>query len=373
MLVAAAATAAAWFFLVREPGEDGSHEAATPARGVSKPVAGVVQAMTPAERVDQLMLLGFEGSDSSSAGSALRNRQLGGVLVSPSNWPNATEGRALLGDLRAAALEGGRISPLFVTTQEGGPYRALFDLPPEERELDIGRTGDPAAAEAWARATADALRPVGIDLNLSPVADVATIDSPLAGRAFSDDAALAAEMTAAAVRGCRAGRIGCAPLHFPGQGAASQDTGEGPATVSLDAASLADRDLAAFRAAFAEHAPAVVLSLAFYAAYDPVTPAALAPPVATDLLRDELGFEGAAITDDLSSAAIRAQLKVPAAAVAAIQAGADMVQISAPRDQDGVAHALLDAVDSGEISGDRLNEAAGRVLELKRELGLLRP
>jgi beta-N-acetylhexosaminidase len=294
------------------------------------------------------------------------------VLISPRNWLDATQGPALVGAMRAAALDRGRLSPLFVVAQEGGTYRALPDLPPAQRELDVGETGDPDAAEAWARQAAVALHAAGIDLNLSPVADVAGIDSAVAGRAFSDDPQLAAEMTAAAVRGCRAGRIGCAPLHFPGLGAASQDTDDGPATVSLDPTSLGERDLVAFRAAFQEGAPAVVLSLAFYAGYDPVTPGALAPSVATGLLRDDLGFEGLAITDDLGAGAIKATYTVPQAAVAAIQAGADMVQISAPVDQEGVAEALVAAVDSGEIPEDRLNEAAGRVLELKRSLKLLR-
>ena len=111
--------------------------------------------------------------------------------------------------------------------------------------------------------------------------------------------------TAAALRGCRDEGLACAPLHFPGLGAASQDTSRGPATVSLDAASLSSRDLEPFRAAFAEGAPAVVVSLAFYGAYDTITPGALAEPVATGLLRDELGFDGAAITDDLGSGAVR--------------------------------------------------------------------
>ena len=127
-----------------------------------------------------------------------------------------------------------------------------------------------------------------MDLNLFPVADVATVDSPVAGRAFSDDAATAAEMTAAAVRGCHDAGIACAVLHFPGLGAASQDTDQGPATVSLDERPSRARP-GAVRAAFAERVPAVVLSLAFYAAYDPVTPGAMSSEIATDLLRDQLG------------------------------------------------------------------------------------
>ncbi len=175
------------------------------------------------------------------------------------------------------------------------------------------------------------------------------------------------------MRGCRAEGLACAPLHFPGLGAASGDTDSGPATVSLDAASLERRDLAPFRAAFDAGAPAIVLSLAFYAAYDPVTPAALAEPVATGLLRDRLGFDGVAITDDLGAGAVRFGYSVGKAAVAALDAGADLLQIGAPEDAIGVREAIVDAVASGELDRDRLAQAAGRVLELKRGLDALRP
>jgi beta-N-acetylhexosaminidase len=285
---------------------------------------------------------------------------------------DASQGATLISALRGAGLAGGRIPPLIVTAQEGGEYRTFPELPPDARELDIGKRGSPPEAEAWSKATGEALRAVGVDLNLFPVADVATVDSPVAGRAFSDDAATAAEMTAAAVRGCHDAGIACAVLHFPGLGAASQDTNKGPATVSLDERSLAARDLAAFRAAFAERVPGVVLSLAFYAAYDPVTPGAMSSRIATDLLRDQLGYAGPAITDDLGAGAVKATYKVPAAATMAMEAGADLLQIDSPADQTGVREALLGAVSSGVLPEERLQEAAGRVLELKRRMGLLK-
>ncbi len=367
------ATAGLWLLLFRDGGAEDDGGPGARGRGVSEPVAGLVREMTTAERVDQVLLVGFDGTDGAAPIlEKLRARQFGGLLITRRNWIDPEQGRALLGSLRAAGLDGGRITPLMVTAQEGGAYSSLAGLPPTARQLDIGRGEDPEAAEAWTKGTADELKRSGIDLNLGPIADVATIASPMAGRAFSDDPALAAELTAAAVRGCQAARLGCAPLHFPGQGAASQDTDEGPATVSLDPASLAARDLEAFRAAFAERAPAVVLSLAFFAAYDAVTPAALTPEVTTGLLRDELGYEGLAITDDLSAGAIAATQDVEDAAVGAIAAGADLVQVSAPGKREDVTEALLDAVESGEIDEDRLSEAAGRVLELKRELDLLR-
>jgi beta-N-acetylhexosaminidase len=345
-----------------------------PLAAFSAPVTQRLEQMAPQALVDQVLLAGFDGADASSPFlDQVRIHQLGGVLVDARNWTDSITGTALVSALRAAGREGDRIPPLLVADQEGGRYRAFADLPPEQTQLELGDAGKLGATEDWARETSAALLTAGFDLNLFPVADVATIDSPLADRAFSDDPATVADLTAAALRGCREAGLACAPLHFPGLGAASQDTDRGPATVSLDPTALADRDLPAFEAAFAEHVPAVVLSLAFYAAYDPVTPGALAEPVVTGLLRDELGFDGVAITDDLGSGAVRSDYSVAEAAVAALAAGADMVQIDSPDDQGKVSEAVLAALDSGELPEARLDEAAARVLELKHKLGLLAP
>ena len=116
--------------------------------------------------------------------------------------------------------------------------------------------------------------------------------------------------------------------------------------------------------------PAVVLSLAFYVAYDPVTPGALSPAVTTGLLRDALGFDGVAITDDLGAGAVRSGNSVPKAAVDALVAGADLVRVDAPEDQAGVREAIVAAVGDGTLPVERLQQAAARVLELKRARGL---
>jgi beta-N-acetylhexosaminidase len=370
LAIAAAVIAIAWFVFLR--GDDQEPATQNAPAALSAETSAAIDAMTPAELADQVLLLGFEGADGSAEFlDQVRARQLGGVLVGAPNWVDSATGTGLVGAIRAAGREGDRIPPLLVASQEGGKYRAFADLPPAQTELEIGDAGSAEAAENWARQSAEALRSAGFDLNLFPIADVATLDSPIADRAFSDDAASTAELTAAAIRGCNQAGLACAALHFPGLGAASEDTDSGPATVGLDAATLESRDLAPFAAAFAERMPAVVLSLAFYVAYDPVTPAALSQPVATGLLRDQLGYEGVAITDDLGAGAVRSGNSVPKAAVAALVAGADLVRIDAPEDQIGVQAAILTAVADGELPQERLEQAAGRVLELKRSRGLL--
>jgi len=388
LIVLGAVAVGVWLLLSdgEGAGPEAPEQAAEPKPDRPEPVSKdpIVSEMTVEEQVDQVLLVGFDGtSPDAEIAAELGDRQLGGVLVRAENWTSTDDGRRLVSALAdaaessepgagdAASKSGDRIPPLFVASQEGGEYRSFPNVPPAERALDIGREGSADRAEAWALEASRTLSSLGFHRNLFPVADVATLDSPVAGRAFADDSALVAELTQAALEGCDDGGLACAPLHFPGLGAASQDTADGPATVSLDAGALTSRDLEPFRAAAAEKAPAIVLSLALYPAFDSIVPAALAPAVATDLLRGEVGFRGVAISDDLGAGAVKATYSVPDAAVAALGAGVDLIQVGSPDDQQGVANALVEAVESGEVPAERLAQAAERVLDLKRDLGLV--
>jgi beta-N-acetylhexosaminidase len=372
-VLAAAGATAATAVLLSGAEEESRPGAPRGAAGVPAKVQDLLGRLSTEQKVDQVLALGFAGTDATSPVVAkLRGRQLGAVFVGSANWLDAAQGAALVGELRAAAEQGGPIPPLVLARQEGGDYRSFADLPPAQTELQIGDSGDPRAAQTWSAQTSRALRDAGFDLNLFPIADVATLDSPVADRAFGEESDLVARMTVAAMIGCRDAGIGCAPASFPGLGAASQDTDLGPATVGQNAATLLRRDLTPFRAAIAAGAPAVVVSHAFYAAFDPVTPASQARSIVTGLLRRRIGFGGVAITDDLDTGAVKALGSVRDAAVASLAAGADLLLIESPGEtQEVVRSALLAATRNGEVSEPRLDEAAGRVLELKRRLGLV--
>ena len=353
--------------LIQRGGDDDGGE--PPATKASAPVEKAAKALSAVQEVDAVVVSGFEGSDSGA--KLARGAQLGGLLVGPEDWFGTFKGRTMLSRLRAQSAAGGRIPPLIVGVQEGGIYRAYPGLPPALGQREIAATNDPVQAIEWAAGTSRALSKAGFDLNLAPIADVATLDSALSDRAFSDDPELVTAMTAASVRGCRQGGVACATPYFPGLGAASGSIADGPATVGLDAASLEIRDLAPFRAAIAEKVPAVVVSLALYAAYDPVTPAALSPSIVGGLLRDQLGFKGVAISDDLSAGRLATGLPASEAAVRALAAGIDLVVISDPGEAAKTRKAILEAARSGAIPPARLKEAIARVLSLKQRLGLL--
>jgi beta-N-acetylhexosaminidase len=372
VLAAAAATLA--MILLLSGGDERSRQPTSPAAsGVPPKVRGLLRGLSTEQRVDQVMAVGFAGTDATSpVFDTLRSRQLGGVFVGASNWTDAVAGTELIAELRAAGDGEGRVPPLVIAAQEGGQYRSFGDLPPAERELQIGDLGDPHLAERWSFETGRALKQAGFDLNLAPVVDVATLDSPIADRGFGEDPSVVTRMTVAAMVGCGNAGIACAPAHFPGLGGASEDTDLGPATVGQAAPMLLRRDLTPFRAAIAAGAEAVVLSHAFYAAFDPVTPGSQTRSVVTGLLRRRIGFTGVAITDDLDAGAIRALGSVRDAAVASLRAGADLLLVESPgRVQDAVRSEVRSAVKDGVVPKSRLNEAAGRVLELKRRLGLL--
>jgi beta-N-acetylhexosaminidase len=356
LVVLAGIAVGVWFFLIKDEGAPAKAEKDR-AEAEQGPISDdpLVRDMSLAEQAEQVLMLGFEGDPT------LVPEGLGAVLVREENG---------VGAAKALANLNGEIPPLVAASQEGGIYRSFLDLPPAERQLDIGRSETPEAALAWSRAASKAIAGAGIQLNLFPVADVATLDSPLAGRAFSDDPVQVAVLTEEAIQGCEDAGIACAPAHFPGLGGASQDTATGPATVSSPIEVLSNRDLVPFRA-IANDAPAIVLSLALYPDFDAAIPGALTASVATGLLRDEIGFKGVAISDDLSSGAVQGSFSSQEAAVRAIAAGTDLVQIGSPADANGVAEAIAQAAEDEEIAPERLAEAAERVIGLKRELGLI--
>ncbi len=367
-----AATALVWLAFFRSSDGDAGDAPEASTAGVSSEAATLAASMPTADLARQVLLLGFEGSDPDDpALVSLGLNQFGGVLVDRDNWADAATGETLVKGIQDTATDNGLIPPLMTVAQEGGPDRELPDMPPSRTELDVGEVADPDDAEAWATEAATALRRAGFDLDLFPVADVASLGSPLAERAFSDDAATVTGLTSAALRGCAEGGIACAALHFPGLGAASENTNQAPATVGLSAGELSNRDLAPFVVAFGQGMPAVVLSHAFYAAYDSVTPASLSDEIATDLLRNELGFEGVAITDDLGAGAVRFGSSIPKATVTALAAGSDLIRIDDPDEAPAAVEAIESAVADGTLTRERLEQAAGRVIELKQSLGLI--
>jgi beta-N-acetylhexosaminidase len=308
------------------------------------------------------LLPGFEGS---APPDWLRRRVaqgLGGVVLFSRN----VAGQAQLARL-GAALRAERPTVLVAVDEEGGDVTRLEAATGSSYpgNLALGVAGDPALTRAVGLAIGADLAAAGINLDLAPVADLNSDPrNPVVGvRSFGADAALVAAHTAAMVQGLQAQGVAACAKHFPGHGGTAVDSHEALATVAGDPAAA----LLPFRAAIAAGVCCVMTAHVVVPALDRV-PATLSRRILTGLLRGELGFDGAVVTDGLEMGAVSGTVGLAEGAVRAVAAGADALCVGGGlADEDTVellAGALAGAVAEGRLPEERLADAAARVAQL---------
>ena len=296
-----------------------------------------------------------------------RAGEIGGVVLFP---PPEIAGERLAAEierLQQAAAEGGHPQLLVAIDQEGGAVERLPALPPALSPYTLAQNDDRQATTLEARATGFQLRELGIDVNLAPVLDVPTSDDHfMAPRAFGTDPEQVERLGLAFIEGLRREGVAATAKHFPGLGRAVENTDFAPTTIATSRPGL-EGDIQPFRAAVEAGVDLVMLSSAGYPRLGSPEPAALAQEIATGVLRDELGFAGVTISDDLLSPAIATEHPRREAAVLAAAAGVD-VQLFAADDAPGIAAGLTTAANSGELDDAALRASCGRVLALKQRL-----
>ena len=218
-----------------------------------------VDRLTLRQQVGQVTISSFPGTTRPEyIRRRLRARETAGVILfGAANGGDAAHWRRLTRSLQRA----GHGRALVMVDQEGGDIRAVEHVGPSAGQPFQGA---PADVRRVARSTGRGLRDAGVNVNLAPVADVPRAGSVMATRSFAGDERGIAARTRASVRGMRDGGVAATAKHFPGLGAATVNTDDGPATVS----SPVERDLVPFRAAIAEGVPLVMLSHASYPALD---------------------------------------------------------------------------------------------------------
>lgn len=262
------------------------------------------------------------------------------------------------------------IPMLIGVDEEGGKVvrtsRFLRDTPFRSPQQVYAQGGlDAIAADAHEK---DAfLHALGINVNLSPVADVSTDpDDFIYPRTLGRDAAQTADFVRTAVCAMKADNMGAVLKHFPGYGP-NADTHTGSATDERPAETFRTSDFLPFSAGIEAGAGAVLVSHNVVTAFDAERPTSLSPAVHA-LLREELGFDGVIVTDDLVMDAIRTAFGTEHAAVLAVQAGNDLLISSEFETQYA---AVCEAVQKGELSAQTVRDAARRVLAWKADLGLI--
>ncbi|MFT4109714.1 glycoside hydrolase family 3 protein [Propionicimonas sp.] len=323
--------------------------------------------------VNATLMPGFQGPDLPAWLAAELAEGLGSVCLFSTNIVDGDQLRSLTDAIHAT-----NPAALVATDEEGGDVTRLHHRAgsPYPSMAFLGHLDDEAVTEQVGWGIGNGLRAAGIDLNLAPVADVnSNPRNPVIGvRSFGADAGLVGRHVAAYTRGLQAAGAAACAKHFPGHGDTATDSHLALPTIGVDAATLAGRELAPFRAAVDAGTLAVMTSHILVPAIDPDLPATLSAPVLS-LLRGQLGFAGAIVSDALDMAGASGGGRgIPEAAVMALAAGCDLLCIGTDNTAGqlaGIREHVLAAVRDGRLPEDRLLDAAARVGDLARAVAAL--
>lgn len=349
--------------------------------------------LTVDEKVGQLVTPTFRSlyvsSDSAihdDLTALVREHHVGGMHVfgarrgRPDVLLNPTYSRTVLGQPLAAAsllnrLQAAAKIPLLVTSDfETGVGFRMEGATNFPRAMAFGAAGDPRLAFEAGRITAVEARAIGIHVNFAPVVDVNNNPrNPVINtRSFGEDPATVGRLAAAYIEGLAAGGMLAVVKHFPGHGDTDVDSHLDLPVIPHPRERLESVELPPFRAGIAAGAGGVMTAHVALPALDPDArrPATFSEPMASGLLRDELGFEGLVFTDSMRMRAITRMLPPAAAAARAVAAGHDVV-LDSPDNRAALA-GVGTAVADGTIGSAQLDASVRRILEAKARLGLHR-
>jgi beta-N-acetylhexosaminidase len=358
LIAAAAATAG-----VVAGSQAGDETSAAPPPAPSERAQRDARQLSLRKQVGLVLVSSFDGPRARAyLRRRLRQGTLAGVVLFRDNITTPEGLKALTRSLQRAA--GG--DALVMVDQEGGSVRRIPFAAPAPAQ---GAFTTPARAGRSARRAAQSLRRVGVNVNLAPVADLP--EGPvMRPRAYGGEPRTVARLVSAAVTAYRKAGFGATAKHFPGFGAARVNTDDGEVTIARSRSTLEGRDLLPFKAAIRAGVPLVMASHALYPALDPRRITSQSPKLLRGLLRRELGFGGAIVTDSIEAEAVLRRSSVAIAAERSIAAGADQVLMSGSASWKFVFPHLLDRARRSRAFRSRLEEAAARVLDLKRRLRL---
>ena len=296
---------------------------------------------------------------------ALEKYPVGGLIYFKQNIQSKDQITEMLANTTAMSKY-----PIFLAVDEEGDSVArvadALKLDKVDSAAEIGETGDTNNAYTTYQTIGSYLMEYGFNLNFAPVADVLTNpdNDAIGERSFGSNADTVAYMVASSVKGLQETGVTACIKHFPGQGNADGDTHDGLASTDRTLEQLRETELKPFVAGIGAGAQMVMVGhIAIPSVTGDKTPASLSKEVITDILREEMGYNGVVITDALNMSAVSEYYDPAQAAVMALKAGADMVLM--PEDFEAAYEGVLAAVADGTISEARINDSLARVYKIK--------
>ncbi len=317
---------------------------------------------------------------------------IGNIILFGENCTDTKLVTRLTYELQQAAVAGGDLPLLIGADQEGGSVTRLGSGTCLSGSMAIGFTGNTDNAYQAGQVLGSELKAVGINCDFAPVADVnSNPENPVIGmRSFSGTPDITADMAEAMAKGIRSQQIIACAKHFPGHGDTGTDSHTGLPLVSASREEWLSRDAVPFRKLISSNIPMIMTAHIQFPALDDTRftskksgetiylPATLSKRIITDILKGDMNFKGVVLTDDMDMDAIAMHFGPSEAAVMALDAGADMLcmpvilrsALDVPLLQE-LYETIENALDSGELSQKRLDDAVIRVLEMKINCGIL--
>ncbi len=341
----------------------------------------ILSGMTLREQVYQLFIVRPEQITGSSeklteAGSdfeeGLEAYPVGGIAMFAENIVDREQTEEMISDMQSYSTLG-----LFIAVdEEGGTVARIgnnsaMGTTSFPSMKTIGNTGDTDEAYNVGYTIGTEIMELGFNLDFAPVADVDSNPSNtvIGNRAFSTRADIAAEMVAAAVEGFSDSGILCTLKHFPGHGDTSTDSHLGYTELDKSLEELWETEFVPFVSGIEAGADLVMVGhISVPQVTGDDTPASLSGTMIS-ILREDLGFSGLIITDSMQMEAITDRYTSAEAAVMAIKAGVDIILM--PENLEEAANGIIEAVENGEISEERIAESVLKILEIKLESGII--
>ncbi len=350
--------------------------------GTDAEIKEIMDSMTLEEKVCQLFMVTPEAltgvGTAVQAGAATQNAfdtyPVGGVIYFSQNLQNPDQTRKMLSDTQKYAEE--RMGfPVFLSVdEEGGQVarvgsNAAFGVEKIGNMSDVGSRGDTQEAYEIGSTIGAYLSDLGFNMDAAPDTDVLTNpeNQVVKYRSFGSDPELVAKMAAAELKGLNGQGIIGMYKHFPGHGGTTADSHEGYAYVDDALEELEKGAFVPFQDGIDNGIQVIMVShISCPNVTGDNTPATLSKTMITDILREKMGFDGMVITDALNMGAITAQYSSSEAAVAALNAGADMLLM--PEDFQSAYNGVLNAVENGTVTEERIDESVCRILEVKASM-----
>lgn len=331
----------------------------------------IINSMTMHEKICQLFVVtpeqltcveGVTAADKTTKKS-LKKYPVGGIVYFSGNIVSEEQ----LTEMTKNSQSYSKIPLLIATDEEGGDVARIagtLDVAQLQPMFNYKDEGEEVARQN-AETIAKYLKKYGINTDFAPIADVwSNPDNSVIGtRAYSNDFSQAEQLVASAVKGFKSQGEICTLKHFPGHGDTTQDSHEQLAHITRSVEQIKSEEFSVFRSGIEAGADMVMVGHLIIDELGDNTPATLNKNIVTDMLRDELGFNGVAITDSMEMGAIADNYGIGNASVMAIEAGIDMILM--PSNLSEAVSAVEQAVTDGTLTEKRIDESLQRIINMK--------